>query len=108
MSMSITEKKIIRQINSWIKEHSTLYVEFSNWYIGVTNDPQSRELSHRQKASTQYWVCFNARSKKIALLIETWGHSKGMLETDKKGGVRENTKFVYIYKKHGNIVDQLT
>jgi len=41
-----------------------------------------------------------------AEIIETYFHSKGMLNTDDKGGYdKENSKYVYVYKKHPTILD---
>ena len=36
----------------------------------------------------------------ISLALETFFHQKGMLDSDDKGGYdKENSKFIYIYKK---------
>ena len=103
-----TAKKIIKEIESHIFQNSTFYVVYDNWYCGITNNPISRQNAHKSKngKTTFLWESYNARSVNIALAIETYFHSKGMLNTDDKGGYdKENSKYVYVYKKHPTILD---
>lgn len=103
-----TAKRIIKEIESHISENSTLYVVYSNWYCGVTNNSNKRKSGHKTKdnITPALWKCFNARSVKIALDIETYFHKKGMLDTDEKGGYDKTTsKFIYVFKKHTTILD---
>ena len=103
-----TAKKIIKEIELQVSENSTLYVEYSNWYCGITNNPTVRKSGHKSKNNRKpaFWKSFNARSVKISLSIETHFHKKGMLDTDDKGGYdKEKSKFIYVYKKHPTILD---
>jgi predicted GIY-YIG superfamily endonuclease len=105
---TVTAKKIIKEIETYVFENSTLYVEYSNWYCGITNNPNARKSGHKtnNNKTPALWKHFNARSVKISLKIETYFHKKGMLDTDDKGGYdKDNSKFIYIYKKHPTILD---
>lgn len=102
-----TYKSIVKQVNAWVKTHSYVLVDYSNWYVGITRDPAGRFSVHKHKndETPLHWKHFNARSNKIAQTIETFFHKKGMLETDKKGGISADSKYVYLYKKHPSIFD---
>lgn len=102
-----TAMKIIRKIEYWVKKNSTISVMYKNWYVGVTNAPHIRKRQHKTKIETEpyFWQEYNARTKEIALAIETRFHKKGMKESHKTGGVRTETKYVYVYKKYPTIFD---
>ena len=102
-----TAKSILRAINKQVKEHSSLVVHYSNWYVGVTNNPAVRKNGHgsKNKEAVYFWEHYNARSLGIAMAIEKHYHAKGMLETGKTGGVAADSKWVYVYKKYPTIFD---
>ena len=103
-----TAKKIIKEIESHTFQNSTFFVVYENWYCGITNNPSVRKTAHKSKNNKTafLWECFYARSVNIALAIETYFHSKGMLNTDNKGGYdKEGSKYIYVYKKHPSILD---
>lgn len=102
-----TAKKIIRKIEYWVKKNSTISVVYGNWYVGVTNTPHIRKGQHKIKIETEpyFWQEYNARTKEIALAIESRFHRKGMKESHKTGGVRAESKYVYVYKKYPTIFD---
>lgn len=102
-----TTTKIIKQIEAYVKQNSTIYVNYSRWYIGVTNNPEIRKSQHKslnneEPYAWKHWYCY---SKENALDIEKYFHQKGMLETDKTGGVADDSKYVYVYKKYPTILD---
>lgn len=102
-----TEKRITQDIEAWLNTNSTLFVKYRNWYIGITNDPAARRLKHKNKLKTDpyFWKSFYTCNVRIASAIETHFHKKGMLESDKKGGVTDDSKYVYIFKKYPTILD---
>lgn len=102
-----TAKKIIRKIEYWIQKNSTISVAYENWYIGVTKAPPTRKGQHKSKIETEpyFWQEYNARTKEIAVAIEARFHRKGMKESHKTGGVRIDSKYVYVYKKYPTIFD---
>lgn len=104
---SVAAKKIIRQIEYWVKKNSTISILYSNWYVGVTNSPPQRKSQHKSKLGSEpcFWKEYNASTKEIALAIELLYHKKGMTESVKIGGVKPDSKFVYVYKKYPTIFD---
>lgn len=102
-----TTTKIKKQIEKYVKENSNFFVDYSRWYIGVTNNPEIRKNQHKSLNNKEpnfwkHWYCY---SKENALEIEKYFHKKGMLETSKTGGVAEDSKYVYVYKKYLTILD---
>ncbi len=107
MALTETEKQIRRKIEAWVKENSTLSVDYSRWYVGVTNNENARKSQHKSQQGKElyFWQSFNARSRKLALAIELHFHKKGMLEKDVPGGTAQDSKLVYVYKKYPTILD---
>lgn len=102
-----TAKNIIRKIEYWVKNNSTISILYGNWYVGVTNKPHISKGQHKSKidADPYFWKEYNSRSKEIALAIELHFHKKGMKESHKTGGVSTDSKYVYVYKKYPTIFD---
>lgn len=88
---------------------SDFFVEYSNWYCGVTNKEAVRKAQHENKngEKTFYFKAWDAGSKKLALEIEAHFHAKGMQGNGGTGGVIDTTKYVYVYKKSPNVFDRL-
>ncbi len=101
-----TAKSIISKIERWVEKHSTAWVVYGNWYIGITNNPNARASAHKSANGHLYfWNEYDARSRRIAEAIETRFHNKGMKERDLKGGARDDSRYVYVFKKHPTIAD---
>lgn len=105
---------IIRAIESYISHNnkagrSDFYVEYSNWYCGVTNSESVRKAQHANNngEATYYFKAWDAGSKELALEVESHFHAKRMQGDGGTGGVRITTTFVYVYKKSPNVVDRL-
>ena len=102
-------KKIIRQIKAHTEKHAKLIkADHSLWYCGITNNPIIRNTSHKyiNKDTPYAWKYWNAYSRRIAEAIETYCHKKlGMKDKDAKGGASQDSKWVYVYKKHKTILD---
>lgn len=104
---------IKRAIESYIhpdNKRSDFYVEYSNWYCGVTNDDTERKAQHKyeKNISAMYFKAWDAGSKANALAIEQYFHSKKMRgESKTPGGVKNSSRFVYVFKWHTNIADDL-
>lgn len=104
---NITDLYKRESINKWVNTNSFATADISRWYIGVTSHPIKRQKQHqsKNKATTTYFVYFNARTKEIAKAIELYFHKKGMLETIKPGRLIKESKYVYLYKKQPTILD---
>lgn len=111
---SRTISGIQRSIENWVKQHSSITVNYSSWYYGVTNAPAIRRNAHNQvnkrelfASKTHAWQVYKTGSVNQATLIEKHFHEKGMLDKHSKGGVRPTTVYVYVYKKYPTIIDVL-
>jgi len=102
-----TAKQVIKLIEQHLKEQSSFKIDYTRWYCGVTNNPSSRKSNHKAKTKHEpyFWIHYYCRSKNISLAIEKYYHDKGMLETDQKGNVQEDSYYFYVYKKYPTIVD---
>lgn len=102
-----TAKSIVRKIKYWVEKNSTVFVDYSNWYIGITNKPHIRKSQHAVniEGKPYFWQEYNARSRQIAEAIEKSFHDRGMKEKRHAGGARDDSKYVYIYKKYPTIFD---
>lgn len=95
-------------ILKWVRENSTFTSDYARWYVGVTKNPSQRQAAHNSKMpnGTLYWKHFYVASSKIASDLETELHiNYGFLETDKKGNIQNDSKYIYVFKKHPTIVD---
>jgi len=90
-----------------VRSHSTLIVAYPRWYAGMTNKTNARRTSHNSKMpnGTPYWLKIYCGSRAIADKLETSLHELGFLETDIKGGIDDNSKYVYIFKQYPTILD---
>ncbi|MBI3517974.1 MAG: hypothetical protein HY062_01270 [Bacteroidetes bacterium] len=97
-----TAKSIIKEIKKWVNQHSNLIVDYERWYCGITNHPPTRKAGHKYdiEAEPYAWQDFNAKSRRIAEAIETYFHNLGMKDHDTKGGSAQDSKYIYVYKKH--------
>ena len=102
-----TAKQIIRLINRHLSENSSFVIDYTRWYIGVTNNPLARKSSHKSKNQCEvyFWNHYYCRSVNVSLAIEQYYHKKGMLETNLVGNALTNSYYVYVYKKYPTIID---
>jgi len=93
---------IIRAIKNWVKDHSFLWVDYSNWYVGITGDPSGRKSRHNSDNlfNVGSWKSWDAESYSNARAIEKYfgGDGKGMYGGIVKGGANRRSKYVYVYK----------
>lgn len=89
---------------------SDIYVNYRNWYCGVTNDTTERKAQHKYEKDipAMYFHFWDAGSKANALAIEAHFHKLGMRgESKSSGGVKNSSRYVYVFKWHTNIADDL-
>lgn len=92
---------IKRAINDHIstnKERSSFFVVHDNWYCGVTNNVGIRKIQHATKRIFIYFKSWDAETKNNAVEIEKYFHELKMRGAKTAGGVRKNSKFIYVYK----------
>ncbi len=102
--------KARKELLEWVGKHSTVMINYSRWYSGITKNPNDRISSHnanpKNKKGAYLWFTVNVKSVRIALALETSLHKLGFLDTDDKGGYdREKSKWVYVFKRRPTIVD---
>jgi hypothetical protein len=87
---------IKRSIVKFVEQNSLLFPIYSNWYVGITSNPDVRLVNgHGDPEIYAYWP---VEHHEHAREIERHFLDEGMLG-DTGGGFRP--KYVYIYKKHG-------
>ncbi|MEI6574769.1 MAG: hypothetical protein WCO63_01170 [Bacteroidota bacterium] len=102
-------RSAVAKINVWVKKNSSLLAIYENWYVGVTNNPNVRNKAHKNKNVEEpfFWLCIDTGSQGIALEVERYFHEKGMKDKRLTGGVKDNTTYVYVYKKHLPLIDYI-
>ncbi|MCD4792434.1 MAG: hypothetical protein K8R54_04315 [Bacteroidales bacterium] len=98
-----------KEFLDWVYSNSTIKSDYSRWYAGMTNKTNIRKTDHNSKMpnGTPFWKKINCKSRKIAESLETSLHKLGFLNTDKKGGIDDNSTYVYIFKQYPTIFDSI-
>ena len=98
-----------KEILDWVAEHSTLKSDYTRWYAGMTNKTNSRKSSHKNSMPNgiPFWEKKYCQNRRIAESLETSLHNLGFLETDIKGGIDDNSTYVYVFKKYPTIIDKI-
>ena len=88
---------------------SDIYVNYRNWYVGITNNVNLRKIQHQKGKNIPalHFKSWNAESKNNAIVIEKYFHDLGMKDKSSVGGARESTTYVYVFKIRTNIADDL-
>ena len=100
-----------RDISRWITRHSLgKHADLSAWYCGIshTNDTSKLEEYLKKKGITElYFKCWLANDLMASQEILTFFIKNGMKNKTVKGKVNNQTKFVYVFKIHPQIVDEV-
>ena len=108
-SSTKTYKKTKTEIEKWVNSHSVGGSVYSKWYCGITNNPNIRKASHKYNIGIDPYF-FNSwcmQSFRLSKALETSFHNAGMLDKDLRGGAKENSWYIYVYKKYPTIFDIL-
>lgn len=103
-------KRAIENYISTAKGRSDFFVFYRNWYCGVTNNETKRKAEHKydKKIPAMYFHAWDAGSKVNALAIESYFHGKNMRgESKSPGGVRQSSRYVYVFKWKTNFADDI-
>lgn len=104
---TITYKKVLSEIITWVNDNSTIIADPPRWYAGITNDQKRRNKEHRIKNARdcKYWKYWDARSLRIAVALETALKELELCHEDGQRGANINSRFIYVYKKFPTIFD---
>jgi len=89
----MNENEIKQAIEKKVKNAKK--VDYSIWYIGITEDPDRRKREHEDEGkNTKFWIQWKADTETIARNVEEYFIDKGM-----KGGTGggENPTYVYVF-----------
>lgn len=88
---------------------SDFYVNYKNWYVGITNNVNLRKAQHQKGKNIPalHFKSWNAETKSNAIEIEKYFHNLGMKDKSSVGGARDSTTYVYVFKIRTNIADDL-
>jgi len=94
----------IMDYNTVIKRMETYMSKFegdySDWFVGITNDLDEGLFQKHKVEETGSWISFGADTDEIAKKIEKYFLNK---KTDGNPiDLEENTRIVYVYKKNSN------
>ncbi len=93
--MAKSEEQIKSDIKNFVNENGGAY---SDWYVGISEDPESRLQQHGSKNA---WIYREATSNEVARRIEKYFVE--VLGTDGgSGGGDEYSDYVYAYKKNSH------
>jgi len=89
-------------IEKWVARNSFIYVEYGNWYVGITGNPSSRKSDHNTAnfLGVRRWKVWDAGSLQNARAIEEYfgANGKGMDGGRVTGGVTTKSRYIYVYK----------
>ena len=93
--------KTIRHMRRFVRAHSLLFVEWDNWYVGVTNDLDKRLATHRRRWGKDFKVRthFQLSDARQAAAVEKHFLQKGMRGSG--GGWARDSVYVYVFKVGG-------
>lgn len=94
-------KHYIRKMRRYVRAKSLLYIEWDNWYVGVTNDIPKRLAAHRRRYGRDFAVVahWTTASAQHAAAIEKHFLQLGM--NGAGGGWTSNSVHVYLIKISG-------
>ena len=76
---------------------------FNLWYCGVTNYENRRKAEHNLKHGlVGHWKYLDAKNKIEANSVERYFSEKGTVNSPNPFGLKENSKWVYIFKIPAN------
>lgn len=84
-----------RAIDNFIQRNSLLFIDYSNWYVGITANPDKRHVTH---GSPSIWREWETNHPNHARDLERFFLDLGMKGAS-GGGTR--TRYIYVYKYSG-------
>ena len=99
---------IKRSIEKWILENSTIEVDYSRWYCGITKYPDDTRLKqhmNKRNDSGYFFKIWNAETMQQANNVEAYFSDKGMQNFPHSAGAKKTSKYVYVYKPNHTVFD---
>jgi len=97
---AVKSKEVIKQeMSQFIENNNGTDINYSKWYVGITDDPQRRLFQeHKVKKEEGPWIYRQCSNCSIAREVEEYLLAK--YKTDGgNGGGNNSTIYVYAYKK---------
>jgi GIY-YIG catalytic domain len=92
---------IKKAIVDFVSNNSAFYVDYTNWYVGITNDVYTRLSKHESNRGKEIKIFrhWEAETARIAADLEMEFLNAGM--NGSHGGWAMNSYFIYVYKFKG-------
>ena len=98
----MARKSYIRgAIRTFVEKNSVLFVQWPNWYVGITNNINKRLGQHQSKLGRQLQVFNYWEAEHVDHAVDL---EKEFLEMGMKGaggGWAQNSFYIYVYKLKG-------
>jgi len=100
-----------RDISRWINRHSSgNAVDLSTWYCGITHhtDTSRLDVLMKEKGNHElHFKCWLANDLIASQEILSFFIKNGMVNKPIKGKLNSQTKFVYVFKIHPQLLDDV-
>jgi hypothetical protein len=82
---------------------------YSKWFVGITNNPDKKEMQHKIKTKIAFFKSWDLENKGTANTVKNYLIGKGCKESKSELTLKINIKdfmedatFVYLYKNESN------
>ncbi len=108
-SKTPTYRKAKKEIEQWVSDNSILVINNKLWYCGITKNPKIRKAQHMRAIGGKpyFFKAWCVKSLRIASSLETSFHNLGMGDKDFLGGAKDDSWYIYVYKKYPTALDVL-
>ena len=92
--------RLKRNIQAYVRRYTGGIETYPQWYCGITQNPDSRLIRHRQNAQvdTLEYYDWNAQWPIVAKELEYYFHKKGMQGAMSAGNWKK-ASFIYIFER---------
>ena len=105
------KSRAITDIITHIKIKSDVFVDYGNWYCGITKDKDAMKRIKRhmkdKKTPALYPIVRTALTMENANLIEAHFSIMGMTNAPHKEGAKPESIYVYAFKRHLNFIESM-
>jgi len=100
-----TKRKLIDAIHAHLKSnYPQIRMDksiYKKWAVGVTNKPSQKHTENlsSDKATLNYWACWNAKTNKRAIDVENFFCNKGFSTCQNARSERGDALYVDVFKE---------